>query len=104
MKKVIKDHAFSLSLLALCTFCSLYLLNHFGSSPSDYQQIEVQSGESLWQLATDYEEYHGLSHDEFIKWVKRENQLESDRIAIGQQLVIPVKEADHTNIELLAVE
>ncbi|NNU82687.1 cell division suppressor protein YneA [Geobacillus sp. BMUD] len=65
----------------------------YASSPVDqkeYVTITVAPGDTLWGLAKQYEEEHGLSPNEFIRWVMEMNHLSSSRLTAGEQIVIPV--------------
>jgi len=54
-----------------------------------YTSIQIQSGDTLWDLANDYvtSEYHSIN--EYINEVKKLNSLETDDIHAGQYLTVP---------------
>jgi cell division protein YceG involved in septum cleavage len=88
MKKTLLHYLIFSCLLALVLVGFVY-----ASSPIDkkqYMTVTVASGDTLWGLAKQYEPAHGLSPDEFIRWVVDVNRLPSSRLTAGEQIVIPV--------------
>lgn len=61
-----------------------------------YTQIEIQDGDSLWDIAGEYME-HGPyeSRKEYMNEVVEINQLSSTTIIDGQHLVVPYYEATY---------
>ena len=58
-----------------------------------YEQIEIQHGDTLWNLA---EHYRGdMKPQEWIKLVQSENHLNNEIIIAGQVLTIPINEESH---------
>lgn len=59
-----------------------------------YTQIEITSGDSLWEIAGKYME-HGPyeSRNDYMKEVVELNQLSDTTIILGQHLVVPYYEA-----------
>lgn len=54
-----------------------------------YEQVEVEHGDTLWSLA---DQYRGkMSVQDWIAFVKEENQLSNETIIIGQQIKVPVE-------------
>ena len=55
---------------------------------SYYKSIRIQSGDTLWDIASDNmtDEYDSI--DEYIQLIKDTNGLESDYIQAGQYLII----------------
>jgi len=53
--------------------------------------ITIKDGESLWEISQKYEEQHGLSKEEFFKWVEKHNGVSRDYIVAGKDLVLPIK-------------
>ena len=55
---------------------------------SYYKSIRIQSGDTLWNIASDNmtDEYDSI--DEYIQLIKDTNGLESDYIQAGQYLII----------------
>ena len=60
-----------------------------GQGYKSYTSIEIQSGDSLWSIASEYmtEEYG--SFQEYMKEIKSLNGLRSDEIHAGKFLVVP---------------
>lgn len=61
-----------------------------------YTQIEIQAGDSLWDIAGEYME-HGPyeSRKDYMNEVVELNQLSSTTIIQGQHLVVPYYEATY---------
>ncbi len=61
-----------------------------------YAQIEIQEGDSLWELAGEYME-HGPyeSRKDYINEVVEMNGLSSSKIIAGQNLIMPYYEATY---------
>jgi LysM repeat protein len=74
------------SLLAIC-----FVKINVSSSPDQYITITVMEGESLWGISEKYEDNHGLSKEQFVKWVEKHNGISGDVIFAGEDLVIPIK-------------
>lgn len=55
-----------------------------------YANVQVQSGDTLWDLASDYMDEHYESRQEYIQEVRKLNSLpDSDSIVSGQYLILP---------------
>ncbi len=57
-----------------------------------YKVIEIQKGDSLWSIAEDYMNPGFDDIYDYIRELKRCNQLDSDRITAGNYLMIPYYE------------
>ena len=63
-------------------------------TPTDtnqYMTITIKDGESLWEISQKYEEQHGLSKEEFFKWVEKHNGISRDYIVAGKDLLLPIE-------------
>lgn len=98
-RKSAKNHTkkFFISLITLLLIITLFLTNNIGVKEAEatsikekyYISIEVQDGDTLWDLATVY----GNSYEDrsvFINEVISANNLRSENITAGGYLVIPV--------------
>lgn len=54
-----------------------------------YTSIQIQSGDTLWELANDYISSEYTSINDYVNEVKKLNSLETDRIHEGQYLTVP---------------
>lgn len=54
-----------------------------------YTSIQIQNGDTLWELASDYMSTEYASTNDYIKEVMSLNSLESDKIHEGQYLTVP---------------
>jgi LysM repeat protein len=62
-----------------------------------YTSIEIQSGDTLWELANDYITAEYISIHDYINEVKRINALENDKIHEGQYLTVPYYSSEILN-------
>lgn len=53
-----------------------------------YTSIQLQAGDSLWDIAEEYMDGIGYSKKEYVEVLKRMNGLSSDRIHAGQYLTV----------------
>ncbi len=54
-----------------------------------YTSIQIQSGDTLWEVANEYITSEYASMNEYIKEVKHLNSLDDDKIHEGQFLTVP---------------
>ncbi|MBC1504650.1 cell division suppressor protein YneA [Listeria booriae] len=63
---------------------------------TEYNEVSIASGDSIWSLADDYAGKYKMSKQDFVAWVEKENQLINGKLTAGDKIVIPVKQ---TNLE-----
>ncbi|KAA9021826.1 cell division suppressor protein YneA [Niallia endozanthoxylica] len=90
MKKLWRNYSYAIILVALCMVSLVVIKINVPSSPSHYMTITVSAGQSLWEISQKYEEQHGLSEIEFIKWVEKYNGISGDNIFTGDNIIIPI--------------
>ncbi|WP_456275401.1 cell division suppressor protein YneA [Bacillus sp. AK128] len=56
-----------------------------------FVQIEVLENETIWELAERYAERHSLTPSEFVSWVEKNNQINSNFIHAGSSIYIPIE-------------
>lgn len=61
------------------------------ADPGKYAKVTIQKGDTLWQIATVYEQRSHLSRTRFINWVENTNRVKNDKLIPGQTIIIPVK-------------
>lgn len=99
-KKIMKQKIFLLSF-----FCMIMILSCGYALASDgkeqhkgikyYTSIEVEAGDTLWDLAGVYASSdYDVCREEFINEVKKINHLSDDRITAGMYLTIPYYETE----------
>ncbi|KFL15809.1 peptigoglycan-binding protein LysM [Geobacillus stearothermophilus] len=93
MKKGLMHYVVFSVLLALMLAAFVYAGDPV--DPNEYMTVTVASGDTLWGLARQYEEEHGLTPGEFIRWVVEVNHLPDPRLTAGEQIVIPVLKSKH---------
>ena len=91
LKKLWRNYSYSIILVVLSLVASIIIKTNL--TPTDanqYMTITVKDGESLWEISQTYEEQHGLSKEEFFKWVEKHNGVSRDYIVAGEDLVLPI--------------
>ncbi|MBR0087386.1 MAG: LysM peptidoglycan-binding domain-containing protein [Lachnospiraceae bacterium] len=53
-----------------------------------YVSYEIQSGDSLWSIASSMCRDHNVSEKEYIREVKQVNHMHTDRLLEGKSLII----------------
>lgn len=84
----------------------IYALSYSGEKQdlSNYIEVTVQQGESLWEIAGKFEDDYGVDKIEFIKWVEEKNNLKNLVVKPGDTVVVPVEKNMLYNEHLLAKE
>lgn len=77
----------------LCVSGSAFLVSAKGISNADsihtyYRSIEIQKGDTLWDIAEETKPQDCQSTAEFVRMIKDINCLNSDDIQTGQYLII----------------
>jgi LysM repeat protein len=88
----------------LCASLTFISFSEKNSSDDKYVKIEVQEGDSLWELAELVEDDQTLSKQAFIEWVTDRNQLPSESIKPGDILVLPIEKEHPSTYQLATVE
>ena len=92
MRKLWRNYSYSIILVVLSLVASIIIKTNLTPTDVDqYMTITVEDGESLWEISQKYEEQHGLSKEEFFKWVEKHNGVSRDYIVAGKDLVVPIK-------------
>jgi hypothetical protein len=100
LKKMWNQYSYAIILVVLsCITAFVLTFIYDGSNKEEFKKVTVSDGDSLWEMADEYAVQHELSPQEFVKWVKRHNEIDGDRIFPGDELVIPVLN-DLSGIEL----
>lgn len=65
----------------------------YGFSVKDnYREVIIQEGETLWDLANRYHEEAGMSPQELLFYIQKENNLESAVVYPGDPIQIPINQ------------
>jgi cell division protein YceG involved in septum cleavage len=92
LKKLWRNYSYSIILVVLSLVASIIIKTNLTPTDADqYMTITIKDGESLWEISQKYEEQHGLSREEFFKWVEKHNGVSRDYIVAGKDLVVPIK-------------
>ncbi|MBQ9867134.1 MAG: LysM peptidoglycan-binding domain-containing protein [Lachnospiraceae bacterium] len=54
-----------------------------------YDNVRIEKGDTLWGYAEEFKSPDGMSYSEYINDVKRINHLNSDKLVVGQTIVLP---------------
>ncbi|WP_243386962.1 cell division suppressor protein YneA [Bacillus kexueae] len=71
---------------------------------SNFEEVVINSGESIWTIAEKYEQKFGMDKIEFVQWVEEKNNLQTLVVKPGDKVVIPVEKNMRYNDHLLATE
>lgn len=95
MKHFIIRNSFSFALVALILLFSMLFITKLSivNSDSDYIEVTVEQGDTLWHLA---EKYNSEKKDitSFISQVKKINELNESNIKVGDVILIPVTDIE----------
>ncbi|HHW00778.1 MAG TPA: LysM peptidoglycan-binding domain-containing protein [Clostridiaceae bacterium] len=82
-----KRFATSILLAILVVFAFLCVTSVYGYKETSYDNVYVKKGDTLWDIAEKYKQRGDIR--EYIKEIKKINNLESDIIFEGDVLIIP---------------
>ncbi|WP_019242189.1 MULTISPECIES: cell division suppressor protein YneA [Bacillus] len=100
MKHFIVRNSFSLILIGLFLLFSITSLYKFGSdNSSNYVEITVSQGDTLWNIAEKYKD-NNIGTPKFIAIIEKVNNLNGEVLKAGDVLVIPVKENHRTQLSM----
>ena len=100
MKKMWRNYSYTIILLVFSLLALLFVKINVSASQDSYMTITVTEGESLWTISEKYEDEHGLSKGQFVKWVETHNGISGDYIFVGEDLIIPIKMNSNESIEV----
>ncbi len=91
IKKIIRRRA-TIALIAVVAVMISFMITSLTAEGSTemkrcYKTIEIQSGDSLWSIASEYCD-ETTTLDDYIKDIKFINNLSSDSISAGNYLVV----------------
>ncbi|WP_181833069.1 cell division suppressor protein YneA [Bacillus taeanensis] len=58
---------------------------------SEYKEVTLQYGDTLWQLADQYKEDHSYTYQQFISWVEEVNGIHHQNLTPGETIVLPIE-------------
>jgi cell division protein YceG involved in septum cleavage len=91
MKQVWSSYSYTIIFAAgLLSLILLMTFTNFEKSDEQFMKVTVESGDTLWAMAEQYEEAD-MSTTEFVKWVREANELETTHIQEGQTIVLPIE-------------
>jgi cell division protein YceG involved in septum cleavage len=61
-------------------------------SNDNYCEVIIQEGETLWDIASRYHEQAGMSTQELLFYIQKENDLQSAIVYPGDSIVIPINQ------------
>lgn len=90
MKKCWNKYSYAIILLAIsCSFAFILSIQNGQDVEEQYMKVTVSAGDSLWKISGQYSGQLSISKKEFVKWVKKHNNIE-DHIYPGDEIIIPV--------------
>lgn len=90
-----KKYSFAIILIVMSLAMGLYMVFSL-EEESRYSKIVVSDGETLWSIADQYAGSHGMTKQQFVKWVEDRNGIAGDFLRNGEELIIPVKAPDYS--------
>ncbi|WP_271004224.1 cell division suppressor protein YneA [Listeria seeligeri] len=87
----------SIIFVITCLVLGIVLMCTIIGNGSDYSEVGVSEGDSLWALADEYAGKSNMAKAEFVSWVEQENNLTDGHIKAGESVVIPVHETKLLN-------
>ncbi|MDD6193640.1 MAG: LysM peptidoglycan-binding domain-containing protein [Lachnospiraceae bacterium] len=79
--------------LIFCMVTCIFVMNSSAKEEHEtykyYTSIEIQEGDSLWEIAQEYGAVAHIDSRDYIAEVKEINHLQGDEIHSGQYLTIP---------------
>ncbi|MFD1735910.1 LysM peptidoglycan-binding domain-containing protein [Bacillus salitolerans] len=104
----IKMMNLSFYILFLFTIFSIFFVSSYINKDSrleeEYLFIQLSSGDTLWDVAEQFADQHGLATTQFIKWVEEKNNIDGNLIVAGERIVIPVKKEHISDTVLLVAD
>ncbi|MCR5677432.1 MAG: LysM peptidoglycan-binding domain-containing protein [Agathobacter sp.] len=79
----------SLLILGSSTYVAFAKADNQHEPVKQYISIQIQSGETLWSIASEYVKDTNVSKEEYIAEVTSVNNLKDSQIHSGQYLIIP---------------
>lgn len=91
MKHVWSSYSYTI-IFAVGLFLLIVLatVTNFEKSDDQYVKVKVESGDTLWAMAEQYEDVN-MSTTEFVKWVREVNELQTTHIKEGQTIILPIE-------------
>lgn len=91
MKSFFSKNKGVFSLIALLLFFNIFVFVNINKDPEDYKVVVIGNGDTLWNLASDYEGHYRGTKEHFIKWVEKNNSIGNvENLKVGQEIIIPV--------------
>ncbi|WP_273127061.1 cell division suppressor protein YneA [Metabacillus sp. HB246100] len=92
---------FFLVLLAI-TFVVSY--TDKAESLDNFQQVTIENGDSLWEIAERFQDKSNISRQDFVKWVQDNNNLHSTLVKPGDIVFVPIEKKHNVQLNQLASE
>ncbi|MED1201905.1 LysM peptidoglycan-binding domain-containing protein [Heyndrickxia acidicola] len=91
MTTYIKNYSYAILFIVISFLFGIYVIFSLNDDTSSYERVVVKQGQSIWEIASIYENDYSMSTQQFIKWVQDHNNIDSETIKEGDILTIPVK-------------
>ncbi|AHI55800.1 cell division suppressor protein YneA [Listeria ivanovii] len=87
----------SIIFVITCLVLGIVLMCTVVGNDSNYSEVNVDEGDSLWALADQYAGKSDMAKADFVSWVEKENNLTDGHVKAGESVVIPVHETKLLN-------
>jgi cell division protein YceG involved in septum cleavage len=57
----------------------------------EYVTVTINNGDTLWGINESSKEFHQYSFVEFIEWVEEVNNINTDQLKPGDEIIVPIK-------------
>ncbi len=100
MKNFIVRNSFSFAFMGLIVlFSVICLLKYSIDDSSNYMEVTVVGGDSLWKIAAKYNDDR-METAEFISELKKVNNMNEDILQAGDVIMVPVKERHEKHLTM----
>jgi cell division protein YceG involved in septum cleavage len=102
MKKLWATHSYTILLILVSCFSTLFLSLQSDIKEEEYIKVTVKSGDTIWEYAEQYSNDSQLSKKQFVKWVLTQNELSEKQLYPGEELILPIKSTSKKGNTVLA--
>ncbi|MBC1860002.1 cell division suppressor protein YneA [Listeria welshimeri] len=82
----------SIIFVITCLVLGIVLMCTVLGNSSNYSEVNINEGDSLWAIADEYASKSDMPKADFVAWVEKENNLTEGHVKAGDSVVIPVHE------------
>ena len=60
----------------------------------EFVTVTINKGDTLWEINETSKEYHRYTFVEFVEWIEEVNNINTDQLKPGDQIIVPIKNTD----------